>query len=191
MPKRGRAPKPLFEPCAGGGVELRAPSWAEFEDWVNLRKINKGFLQPWEPFFEETRLTRLAYRARLSSFKSLVAADKAYAFNVFRKDRDVLVGACNLAQIQRGSSSSAHIGYWVGEAHTRQGFTQAAVRSVLRFAFTDLKLHRVSAAVQVDNKASIKLLQSTGFQNEGLARGYLKINGQWRDHLIFAKLSND
>jgi len=39
--------------------------------------------------------------------------------------------------------------------------------------------------------ASIKVLKVMGFQKEGLARGYLKINGKWEDHVIYAKLSSD
>ena len=62
MPKRGQTPKPLYETCASGGVELRSPSWADFETWTNLREKNQTYLQPWEPFFNRERLTRAAYK---------------------------------------------------------------------------------------------------------------------------------
>jgi ribosomal-protein-alanine N-acetyltransferase len=52
-------------------------------------------------------------------------------------------------------------------------------------------LHRLEAAVQSDNSASIKVLEASGFRFEGTARGLLKINGAWRDHDIYAKLSAD
>jgi len=52
-------------------------------------------------------------------------------------------------------------------------------------------LHRIEAAVQSDNAASIKVLKASGFTYEGQARGYLKINGVWRDHDIYARLSGD
>ncbi|MEE9272184.1 MAG: GNAT family protein [Robiginitomaculum sp.] len=191
MRKRGQAPKFLYETCASGGVELRAPSWADFESWVSLRASNQTYLQPWEPTFTQGHLKHATYKTRLSRFKKLTAEDKAYPFYIFRVDTNALVGACNLTQIQRGSSQSGHIGYWVGEGFSRQGFARAAVRAALKFAFTDLRLRRISAAVQADNEASIKLLENLGFAQEGLARDYLKIDGRWRDHVIFAKLSTD
>jgi len=52
-------------------------------------------------------------------------------------------------------------------------------------------LHRIEAGVQADNAASIKVLNAMGYQREGTARGYLKINNKWQDHDIYAKLSSD
>ena len=62
----------------------------------------------------------------------------------------------------------------------------AAIRAVVRYAFEDLELHRVEAACQPDNMASRRVLEKAGFAQEGVARAYLKINGAWRDHLLFA-----
>ena len=121
----------------------------------------------------------------------MVAGDTGYPFHVFREGDDRLVGACNLTSVKRGSMQSAHIGYWIGEHYSRNGFARAAVRASLKFAFEDLKLHRVEAAVQPENTASISLLEKTGFKLEGTARGLLKIDGKWADHMIFAKLSGD
>jgi ribosomal-protein-alanine N-acetyltransferase len=63
-----------------------------------------------------------------------------------------------------------------------------SVRLGLRFAFATLGLHRVEAACLVHNDASRRVLEKTGFIREGLARGYLKIDGKWQDHLLFAVL---
>ena len=191
MSKRGQSPKTLFEPCAGGGVQLRVPKWADYEEWTNLRRKNKDYLKPWEPSWNDAHLTRSAYRARLAKFKKLTADDKAYPFHVFRADSDQLVGACNLMTVKRGSLQSVHIGYWVGEQYARQGFARAAISAALRFAFTEINLHRVEAAVRAQNTASIKLLENMGFQKEGVARGMIKIDGAWHDHLIYARLSSD
>lgn len=191
MPKRGQTPKPIFEPCVGGRVYLATPKWADFDNWVALRSENKTYLKSWEPSWDEAHLTRSSYRSRLGVFKKMVAGDTGYPFHVFREGDDRLVGACNITSVKRGSMQSAHIGYWVGEHYSRNGFARAAVRASLRFAFDDLKLHRVEAAVQPENTASISLLEKTGFKLEGTARGLLKIDGKWADHMIYAKLSGD
>jgi ribosomal-protein-alanine N-acetyltransferase len=57
--------------------------------------------------------------------------------------------------------------------------------------FAGLELHRIEAACIPDNARSIRLLEKAGFQREGYLRGYLKINGQWHDHVMFSLLSTD
>jgi ribosomal-protein-alanine N-acetyltransferase len=65
------------------------------------------------------------------------------------------------------------------------------VNAIVRFSFKMLRLHRIEAACLPANKASAGLLAKAGFQYEGLARRYLKINGVWQDHSLYALLSDD
>lgn len=181
----------LTERARGGGIILRHPRWAEFDDWVNLRRDNRAYLSPWEPQWTPEHLTRPAYKARLARFKKLVANETGYPFHIFRARDDKIVGACNIVEIRRHVAQSAQIGYWLGEEYSGNGFARAAVRAAMKFCFQDLGLHRVEAAVQPDNARSVRLLEATGFQKEGTARGYLKINGTWQDHDLYARLSSD
>jgi ribosomal-protein-alanine N-acetyltransferase len=66
-----------------------------------------------------------------------------------------------------------------------------AVRALIPHVFIHLKLHRLEAACVPDNERSMRLLKSAGFREEGLARHYLRINGEWRDHVLFALLAED
>mgnify|MGYP001950643277 CR=1 FL=1 len=165
------------------------PRWADFEDWTKLRRESVEYLRPWEPDVSTTALNRPAYRARLSRLKKLVQQDRAYPFHIFRDA--TLVGACNITHIDRGTAQSARLGYWIGERFTGKGYARGAVKSASDFCFSGLGLHRVEAAVQIGNAASIKVLKASGFTYEGTARGMLKINGAWRDHDIYARLSSD
>ena len=65
------------------------------------------------------------------------------------------------------------------------------MRALIPYSFTTLRLHRLEAACIPDNIASVRLLEKTGFQQEGYARGYLCINGTWQDHLLYARLKDD
>jgi ribosomal-protein-alanine N-acetyltransferase len=67
----------------------------------------------------------------------------------------------------------------------------AAVRAVVPFVFDSLELHRLEAACLPENTASMRLLERVGFKREGLARRYLRINGDWRDHVLYALLETD
>ncbi len=175
----------------GEGVRLRAPRSADFQAWTELRRASREFLQPWEPTWPLDDLTRAAFRRRLALYARDRDLGQGHAFFVFRTRDGALVGGVNLRNVMRGVAQSAQLGYWVGERYARQGHISAGVRAVTGFAFRTLGLHRVEAACCTDNEASSRLLVKVGFRPEGLARGYLKINGNWRDHLLFGLIGDD
>jgi ribosomal-protein-alanine N-acetyltransferase len=68
---------------------------------------------------------------------------------------------------------------------------EALLGGITGFCFDELGLHRVEAACLPSNAASKALLIRARFKEEGYARGYLRINGRWQDHLLFAILRED
>lgn len=110
---------------------------------------------------------------------------------IFLKGDMTLVGGVTIGYIRRGAAQSCMIGYWMGERHAGQGHMFAALQMVIPYIFTGLELHRIEAACIPDNARSIRLLEKAGFQQEGYLRGYLKINGQWHDHVMFSRLATD
>jgi [ribosomal protein S5]-alanine N-acetyltransferase len=156
-----------------------------------VREASRAFLTPWEPTWPVDDLTRSAFRRRLRRYADDQRSDQSYAFFLFRKRDDVLVGGLTLANIRRGVAQAGSLGYWIGAAYAQQGLMTAAVRSLVPFAFASLRLHRLEAACIPTNTASIRLLERTGFSREGYARQYLCINGLWQDHLLYARLSAD
>ncbi|MEL7232162.1 MAG: GNAT family protein [Pseudomonadota bacterium] len=174
-----------------GALILRHPRWSDYDAWANIRRRDAAYLKPWEPEWTEAHLSRGSYRLRLNRFRKMVQTDRAYPFHIFRADSDVLIGSCNLTHIERGAAMSAKIGYWVAQDQQGRGHARAAVRAVCRFGFDTLGLHRIEAAVQPDNIASVRVLEATDFRLEGSARGLLRIDGQWADHAVYARLSSD
>jgi [ribosomal protein S5]-alanine N-acetyltransferase len=175
----------------GDGLHIRPPQMADFEIWAALRLQSRDFLQPWEPAWPLDDLTRGAFRRRLDRYTRELERNEAFPFFVFRAADRVLVGGLNLTNVRRGAASMASLGYWMGEPFAGRGVMTNAVRLVTQLAFDRLDLRRIEAACLPENAASVRLLEKTGFRKEGLAREYLSINGQWRDHLLFAKLSGD
>jgi ribosomal-protein-alanine N-acetyltransferase len=169
----------------GRGVRLRAPRWRDYAEWADLRSRSRAFLQPWEPVWPEDDLTRAAFRRRLTAYSREIDAGAAYPFFIFRALDDALVGGVTLSNVRRGVAQMGTVGYWIGEPFAHQGYMAAALPPLLDFAFGSIALHRVEAACLPQNSASHRLLLKTGFQEEGMARAYLKINGSWRDHLLF------
>ena len=117
--------------------------------------------------------------------------DMGYALFIFAASSGSLIGGLTLCNVRRGVTQSCTLGYWVGADYAKQGYMTAAVRAVVPFVFDSLELHRLEAACLPTNAASIKLLEKTGFKREGMARRYLRINGVWQDHLLYALLDSD
>lgn len=175
----------------GAGVTLRAPRNADYAAWSTLRLRSRDFLQPWEPAWPEDDLTRAAYKRRLSIYAREMEIGGAYPFFVFRDEDHALVGGVTLSNIRRGVAEMGTLGYWIGQPYVRRGYASAAVGLMCRFAFDRLNLHRVEAACLPSNAGSQGVLSKSGFELEGKARAYLKINGEWRDHLLFGRLRED
>ena len=175
----------------GPGVTLRPPRAVDHEPWAALRSASYAYLQPWEPLWPEDDLTRAAWRRRLASYARDIDLGVAYPFLVFRLSDGALTGGITLSNIRRGVAQMGTVGYWCGAAHTRQGHTLAAVRTLAGFAFRTLALHRLEAACLPENTPSRRLLGQAGFAEEGLAQAYLKINGEWRDHRLFGLISRE
>lgn len=174
----------------GQGVTLRPPRAADHEAWATLRQASHAYLQPWEPIWPEDDLTRAAFRRRLTIYAREMEAGHAWPLFIFADADQSLVGAITLSNIRRGVAETGTLGYWIGQRFAGRGFATAAVRAMTAHAFADLRLHRVEAACVPGNAASRRVLEKAGFELEGRARAYLKINGVWSDHLLFG-LVND
>src|ERR1700742_4687799 len=175
----------------GPGIYLRYPRIADYANWARLRGESREFLSKWEPVWSEDELTRGAFRRRIKRYHKETRLDSAYVFFVFRESDDQLMGGCTLSNVRRGVTQCCALGYWIGARFARQGFMFDAVRALVPFVFATLGLHRIEAACLPSNEPSQNLLGKVGFRQEGLARGYLQINGEWRDHALFALLADE
>jgi len=179
------------KPLVSGEVYLRPPARGDWRQWSSLRGQSRAFLEPWEPTWSRDTLTRKAFLRRLRAYALNSQSDAGYSFFIFRASDDQLLGGISLNHVRRGVSQTCSIGYWIGEEHARRGYMTAALSGLLPFAFDHLCLHRISAATLTHNTASRALLQNVGFSEEGFARKYLRINGEWQDHVVYAMLNTD
>ena len=185
---RSADPQPLVR---GDGLYLRPAIAADYSAWARLREQSRAFLTPWEPTWLSDDLTRAAFRRRLRRQAEDIAGDESFAFLIFDSTSDELLGGLTLGGIRRGVAQAATLGYWMGAPHAGKGRMTRAVAAVARFGFDSLRLHRIEAACIPDNAPSIALLERNGFEREGFARAYLKINDAWRDHILLALLEGE
>lgn len=178
----------------GPRVVLRPLEPADGDAWREVRRRNREWLEPWEPLPEPGSPDLLrdaaAFRARCASAARQRHLDTAHPLAIFLHD-GTLCGEINLSGIQRGPFQSAHVGYWVDQAHTGQGLVPEALVLVLRLAFEGLHLHRVEVAIVPRNRASLRVVEKLGLREEGTARHYLQIRGVWEDHVRYAITTNE
>jgi ribosomal-protein-alanine N-acetyltransferase len=175
----------------GERVALRLPVPGDYREWAALRGESRAFLEPWEPRWSPEELDRHAWRHRIHRYRDDYAQGLAIAFFIFERGSGKLAGGITLGNIRHGVSQSAHVGYWIGERFGGRGLMTEAVKLVSRFAFDTLRLHRIEAACIPENARSIRVLEKAGFRREGLLRSYLRINGIWQDHYLYARIADD
>ena len=126
-------------------------------------------------------------RAQLAAATTAFAAGLALRWWLTETDQPgQVIGSVQLSAISRGAFHSANLGYAVAASRQGQGLMQEALRAVIDEAFSPrVNLHRIQASVRPENSRSVLLLQRLGFAQIGLARRYLFIDGDWRDHLLF------
>lgn len=175
----------------GDAVYLRLPKRIDHKMWADVRAASKRFLEPWEPTWPVDDLTRRSFHRRIQRYERDFQDGKAVPLFLFLNDGDRLVGGLNISNIRRAAAQSCMIGYWMAQDNAGKGLMLAGLRAAIPYIFQTLRLHRIEAACIPDNERSVRLLEKAHFRHEGYLRGYLKINGKWRDHHLYALLSSD
>jgi ribosomal-protein-alanine N-acetyltransferase len=169
--------------AVGENVYLRYPTTRDCQEFISLnrasRSLHRGLVSP--PIKQE----------QFEVFLSRCRKRDTFCLFVCRVEDRAIIGSINLSQIVHGNFQSAYMGYFVGEPYANQRYMTEAIDLVMRYAFENLKLHRLEANIQPQNVASIALVKRAGFTLEGYSRRYLKICGRWRDHERWAILAAD
>ncbi|MEM6851154.1 MAG: GNAT family protein [Pseudomonadota bacterium] len=179
------------DPLTGPLVFARHPAPEDYAEWARVRDVSRASLTPWEPTWAEDELSRAAYRRRLRRYARDIREGDAHPYFFFRGADGVLLGGCTFSHVRRGAAAACSLGYWIGAPYRRRGYTLAALQLLLPHVMQELNLNRVEAACLPNNVASRNLLLKAGFREEGRARNYLRINGAWRDHLLFGLIRSD
>lgn len=175
----------------GRRVMLRMPRQQDYAQWATLRRESRGFLEPWEPRWAADELSPAAWRHRLRRYRGDFARGAGLAFFIFNSESAELAGGINVSNIRYGVAQCGNIGYWMGERFAGKGLMAEALGLVKYYCFETLRLHRLEAACIPGNERSMRVLEKAGFRREGLLHSYLKINGHWQDHVLYALVADE
>lgn len=172
----------------GRRVLLRPLVVADFPQWSEVRVRNEGWLLKWEPQRVSTQpdptRDREAFAVRCNARERERHLGAGYGFGIFVDGH--LAGEVNLNSVQRGPFQNAYVGYWIDEARAGQSLMPESVVVATRFAFEDLRLHRLQIAIIPRNRNSRRVMEKLAYREEGVALRYLEINGVWEDHVRYA-----
>jgi ribosomal-protein-alanine N-acetyltransferase len=151
---------------------------------------NKDFLEAFEPGRESYFYTKYHQKQLIKWDLDGLNHSALLRVWIFTKDNpDLPIGTIALSNITRGVFQSCFLGYKIDKDHSRKGYMTEALFQMIHYAFYDMKLHRIEANIMPNNIASINLVKKFGFENEGLAKKYLKIKGKWEDHIHMVLLN--
>jgi ribosomal-protein-alanine N-acetyltransferase len=128
-----------------------------------------------------------AYREYLK----VLRRDNQAAFFVCESESGDLAGVIDIDDIVRGALQSASLGYYALRPYAGRGLLREGLLLVINHCFRELKLHRLEANIQPQNRRSIALVGGLGFRLEGVSPRYMKIAGRWRDHQRWAILVDE
>ena len=109
---------------------------------------------------------------------------------VVLKDGERLIGGCGIS-VSSFESRRAGIGYVLNRRFWGQGFATEAAEAVLGFGFDSLKMHRIFATCDAENRRSARVLEKIGMRYEGRLRDECRKKGAWRDTFMFAILEQE
>jgi len=175
-----------------GPVQLAPMRYRDRAAWERVRRANARWLRPWEATLPPgsqagpttygglvRALSRQAREGRMLPW--LIMYDTTGG-----RGRSELAGQLTVSGIVGGSASWGQVGYWVDQRLAGRGIIPTAVALAVDYCFEVMHLHRIEIAIRPENTKSLRVVTKLGFRPEGLRPRYLHIDGEWRDHLVFA-----
>jgi ribosomal-protein-alanine N-acetyltransferase len=176
-----------------GDITLRPLRMRDGSAWIESRRRNIEWLQPWEATPPRGSSTFGASSAVFTAMTRRLRTDARHgtALPFVILVGGEFAGQINVAGIVHGSLDAAHVGYWVDERFAGRGVMPTAVALVVDHCFTNVGLHRIEINIRPENIASRRVVEKLGFREEGIRERFLHISGEWRDHLTYAMVRED
>lgn len=178
-----------------GPLTLRPMRRRDRSEWDRIRRLNHGWLRPWEATLPPGSPTGpTSYAGLMRALNQQAREGRMLPWLVtYRPNGDdqeggkpALAGQLTVSGVVGGSASWGQIGYWIDQRWAGRGLIPTAVALATDYCFSALRLHRIEIAIRPENEKSLRVVNKLGFRPEGLRPRYLHIDGDWRDHLVFA-----
>ena len=170
-------------------VRLTVARRADAEALLAFQSENRAHLQPWEPLRSDEFFTMPAAEQRLAAMEEQMASGTALHLLLRGGSLALCLVECNFTNIVRGPFQACFLGFSIGRRYEGRGLMSEALGAAIDYVFGHYRLHRIMANHRPENVRSGNVLSKLGFEREGLARAYLKINGTWADHVLTSRIN--
>lgn len=168
-----------------GPVGVRPLRGSDAAAWRDVRRRNARWLAEWEATRPpEDDAPPVGFRAMVRDLRRQARAGRCLPCAVTVDGE--FAGQLTVSNIVGGSARFANVGYWIDQRHAGHGYMPVAVALATDYCFSVLRLHRMEVAVRPENAASLRVVEKLALTQVGYAPRYLHINGEWRDHQLFA-----
>ncbi len=163
-------------------LTVREISQQDIPSLLEYKQKNRTRFQEWEPLREGNYFSLLDTESRVLNMLAAIKNGSAMHFVMLYGES--LIGCINYTNIIRGPFLACHLGFSIDQEFEGKGYMFSSLEQTLDYVKSELHLHRVMANYMPHNQKSERLLTRLNFKKEGYAEAYLKINGQWQDHVL-------
>jgi [ribosomal protein S5]-alanine N-acetyltransferase len=164
---------------------LRPIAQRDREAWRRVRARNVAWLGPWDATApSRSQAQPRSFASMVRQMRREARAGRQLPFAVEYEGR--FVGQLTVSNVVRGSAQYASVGYWIDEVYAGRGIITRAVAMAIDHCFAAVGLHRIEVAIRPENTSSLRVVEKLGIKEIGYAPRYLHIDGDWRDHRLFA-----
>ncbi|WP_370831376.1 GNAT family N-acetyltransferase [Clostridium sp.] len=170
----------------GKNILIRNFTPDDAQDLLEYYLRNKDHLKDFEPVRDASFFTyEMQKEILLESYRQLMTGVGS-DLGIYKDNK--LIGKAKISNIVYGVLKSGILGYSIDKEYEGKGYMKEAINLVLEYAKEYLDLHRIEASVLTTNERSKGVLLSCGFEEVGINKKYLYINGKWSDHITFYKI---
>lgn len=162
------------QPDTSRRVSLRHLAGRDQDEFLGLVRASTQLHHPW--------MTLPSTPEQFEAYLARYAEPGEESVLVCVRGSGAIAGVVNINSIIRGRFQSGSIAYAAFVPTAGQGYLTEGLTLVVRYAFEQLRLHRLEAQIQPGNHASLRLIRRVGFRHEGYSPELLYIDGAWRDH---------
>lgn len=171
---------------------IRALKIIDYERWHDAYVNGYAKKSKWDSHPKKSvKCTYEIFLKVMKKQEDLAKKDDYYRYYIFEKDSQTIVGEIDFDVFLRSTHQFANFGYTIYNRYWGLGLGREASLAGLKIGFKQLKLNRLEAAINLDNKKSLRLARSIGMRREGIKKRYWFEYGKWTDHIIYVANPED
>ena len=154
---------------------------AMFQNWLSDDRVMRHLIKgPHETLAQtKTRVTEI-----IASYEEITFC----YWGMEEKRSGTLIGVIDLFAFD-AATDHCEVGYCIGFDWWNNGYGSEALAAVLAFGFQEMQIHKISAAHNIDNPASGRIMQKVGMIQEGTVRAMIRnAAGEYKDCAIYGLL---